>query len=514
MSRAIRRGALLGALLAFAFSPSAVARSVYVTNYEAHTVSVIDSSSNQVVATIPTGDDTGPYTVAITPDGRTAWVVNYDSGTLISIDTATNQIVGAPIAIPEHSYGIAITPDGSRAYIANVQDDSVTVVDVLARQAIGTPIPLCPQPQSVTITPDGTRAYVACSKDVRVLEIATGQMLGAPIPVEDPYGTAITPDGRNLYVASLKGFVAVIDTATNQVIGSPLPVGEQALQFAITSSGARAYVTDGKADMVSIIDTATRQLVGPPLTGITDSEYIASSPDGKRILVSQFDPGTVTGIDAATNQLIAPIPTGKGSGGLAFVPDQSPAAAFSAPKRVRPGVPAPLNGKASTDPDGSVASWAWIFKKGGAAKTMTKATVNHSFGKPGKFAVTLTVSDNEGCSVAFVFTGQTAYCHGSPAATVTKKVKVAYPGVRVKCPKAQGTCKFKLRAVAKKGEKLRAQSAVAKAKVKPGKKATVSLKPKKKFAKKLAKAKKILVQKVVTIAGEQTTTVTKLKVVQ
>jgi hypothetical protein len=129
--------------------------------------------------------------------------------------------------------------------------------------------------------------------------------------------------------------------------------------------------------------------------------------------------------------------------------------------------------------------------------------------------VTLTTTDNEGCSVAMVFTGQTAYCHGSPGAAVTKTVKVAYPGVRVRCPKsAASPCLFKLKAVERRGKKLKARSAVAKTKVKPGKSAVVSLRPKKKFARTLAVAGKALVQRVITIDGERTTKVSKLRVVQ
>ena len=79
-------------------------------------------------------------------------------------------------------------------------------------------------------------------------------------------------------------------------------------------------------------------------------------------------------------------------------------------------------------------------------------------------------------------------------------------------------CKFKLKAVKKTGkgkkQKLKTQSAVAKAKVKAGKSKIVSLKPKKKFAKKLATAKKMLVEQTVTIDGETTTKVSKLKIVQ
>ena len=40
----------------------------YVTNSHSNTVSVIDTASNTVVATVPVGN--GPIAVAITPDGK------------------------------------------------------------------------------------------------------------------------------------------------------------------------------------------------------------------------------------------------------------------------------------------------------------------------------------------------------------------------------------------------------------------------------------------------------------
>jgi serine/threonine-protein kinase len=44
------------------------------------TVSVVDTSTNAVVARLRTG--VSPTSVAVTPDGRKAYVTNYDDGTL------------------------------------------------------------------------------------------------------------------------------------------------------------------------------------------------------------------------------------------------------------------------------------------------------------------------------------------------------------------------------------------------------------------------------------------------
>ena len=49
----------------------------YVTNYQSHSVSVIDTATNAVIATVPVGSSPGG--VAITPDGAFAYVANQGS---------------------------------------------------------------------------------------------------------------------------------------------------------------------------------------------------------------------------------------------------------------------------------------------------------------------------------------------------------------------------------------------------------------------------------------------------
>ena len=84
----------------------------YVTNQLDNTVSVIDTATNTVLATIPVG--AVPVGVAITPDGTRAYVTNAGDNTVLVIDTATNTVVASiPAANPQE---VAITPDGTRAY--------------------------------------------------------------------------------------------------------------------------------------------------------------------------------------------------------------------------------------------------------------------------------------------------------------------------------------------------------------------------------------------------------------
>lgn len=131
----------------------------YVTNTSFGTVSVIDTATNTVVASIPVG--TAPFGVAITPNGARVYVANRDSGTISVIDTATNAVF-ATIPLVASPYGIAVTPDGSRAYVT-VGFITVSVLDVTTNTVI-TSIPIIPAPENspssigIAITPDGSRS--------------------------------------------------------------------------------------------------------------------------------------------------------------------------------------------------------------------------------------------------------------------------------------------------------------------------------------------------------------------
>jgi YVTN family beta-propeller protein len=242
---------------------------------------------------------------------------------------------------------------------------------------------------------------------------------------------------------------------------------------------------------------------------------LAITPDGKTAYVANYGAGNVSVIDTATNKVLgAPITVKSGPEAVAIVPDQSPKASLKVEGRARPGVPFTLDGAGSSDPDGTVASWTWAFGDAGTTSTTTP-TVEHTYSKPGMFPVALTVTDSEGCSVVMIFTGQTALCHGSAAASTAMTIKVAYPGVRARCPKSakpQG-CRFRLQAVTKK-RKGRAESVLAWARARAGHSALVSLKPRKAYGVRLATSKKVLVKETVMASGSKRTFFKKLKIVQ
>ncbi len=318
----------------------------YVANTNSNTVSVINTGSNTLVATVGVG--LFPLVVAITPDGAFAYVTNGNSFTVSVIATSSNTVV-ATVAVDPVPIGVAITPDGAFAYVVNrgfcSVPGTVSVIEtasntVVATVAVGT----CPV--GVAITPDGAFAYVVnrISRTVSVIETASNTVVASVGVGVDPTGAAITPDGAFAYVTNLtSNTVSVIETANNTVVAT-VGVGNFPVSVAITPDGAFAYVAHAVVpDLVSVIETASNTVVATIGAGSSPGDLgdfpgaVAITPDGAFAYVvnrSSFTPGssfistTVSVINTGSNTVVATVNVGDRPLGVAITP--SPTIEFAA----------------------------------------------------------------------------------------------------------------------------------------------------------------------------------------
>jgi len=117
---------------------------------------------------------------------------------------------------------------------------------------------------------------------------------------------------------------------------------------------------------------------------------------------TQASPATVT--TAIVNGAVANAVTSAGTGSpnrllnTAFItgggttPNQAPTASFTVSCT---GLTCSVNGGASTDADGSIASYSWSF---GDGSTATGVTASRTYAAAGTYTVTLTVTDNAGAT--------------------------------------------------------------------------------------------------------------------
>ena len=372
-------------------------------------------------ATAPGG--LGPAGVAVSPDGKSVYVTNNGSsgpggvsqytvgpgGALSPMTPATVDSGAAPV-------GIAVSPNGKSVYVAN---DGVNGPGAISQYTVGPDGALSPKtpatvaggngPFEIVITPDGKSVYAVNfsspgADGVSQFTVGAGGALTpmAPATVASgpfPLGIAVSPNGKNAYVA-------------NEVQSGVAGVS----QYTIGPGGALTPMTPAAVD------------AGP------FPEGIAVSPDGKSVYVTNSDTngaGGVSQYDVGPDGALSPkttptVAAGNDPSAVVVLPDQGPVAAFSATAGPA-GTPTSFGASASADSDGIVASYAWSFGDG-STQTTTSPLVSHVYAQPDSYTATLTVTDNAGCSSAFVFTGETAYCNGGPQAQTTRQVTVPPPG--------------------------------------------------------------------------------------
>jgi YVTN family beta-propeller protein len=89
--RVFRLLAIAGLVSRFLDSVQTLAQNAYITNDGSGNVSVIDTATNRVSATITVGSDPGG--VAVTPDGGKVYVANIDSDNVSAIAASTNKVI-------------------------------------------------------------------------------------------------------------------------------------------------------------------------------------------------------------------------------------------------------------------------------------------------------------------------------------------------------------------------------------------------------------------------------------
>jgi hypothetical protein len=221
--------------------------------------------------------------------------------------------------------------------------------------------------------------------------------------------------------------------------------GSNPQTVAVDPSGSHVYAINGAPDSsVSVFAIGSGGVLAPVACDPTTfcktgggPKGIAVDPIGKHVYVSNFSSSTVSPFTIGADGSLSPIPcvpatscqTGNNPDifSLAISPDRGPAAAFA----VTPGTagsPSQFDASSSNSPDYPVASYAWDFGDG-HTQTGTDAVVRHTYASRGAYTATLGEVDQAGCSMALVFTGQTASCNGSAKAHAMQTITVMSPVV-------------------------------------------------------------------------------------
>lgn len=144
------------------------AQYAYVSNSNSANVSAIRLSDGEVKL-IPAG--ARPEGSVLSPDGKELFVCNREGESITVIDTTRNEVV-ATIATGKGPVRIEITPDGSTLVYALMHDQRIGFADVASRKETGT-VSLKGAPVSLHLSPDGKKALAGAedSDEIYVVSV-------------------------------------------------------------------------------------------------------------------------------------------------------------------------------------------------------------------------------------------------------------------------------------------------------------------------------------------------------
>jgi YVTN family beta-propeller protein len=254
-----------------------------------------------------------------------AYVTNRNGASLSVIDTATNTVT-ATIGVGNNPYAATVSKDNAKVYVANFNDNSVSVIDARTHTVSATLTDLCTNPSFIAISPDGTRAWVSCFNGwrVMVLDTATDTVVGTIENLPRPIGIAFAPDGSHAYVVANSGStLRKISTATLAQVAS-VAAGSNLIEVAVRPDANLVYVSANQSHRVSIVNAAGTQLVNWINTGTNASPVgVVTNSSGTRLYVSNIVASTVSVIDTATNVIVATVPVSGGASGIDISGDDS-----------------------------------------------------------------------------------------------------------------------------------------------------------------------------------------------
>ncbi len=155
---------------------TADSRTALVACYGDDALAVVDLTASPPAVTLrhlgsppanPTSPSHGPYSIGVSPDGRTAWVGCSESGVLVAFDVATSTFDTARLTrrLPGKPWFMGFSPDGSRMLVPTQNRDGVVEVTTTAPITVERTVELtaeqCVLPHQAAWGPDG-RWYLVC----------------------------------------------------------------------------------------------------------------------------------------------------------------------------------------------------------------------------------------------------------------------------------------------------------------------------------------------------------------
>jgi len=245
----------------------------YISDGRANAVVVFDRGTLATVATIPVG--TNPDGITFEPVTKTVWAFNGSSHDVTVIDTATRKVT-ATVALPgKPEFPVA---DGTGQVFDNIEDKNEIVrLDAKNPKITATwPLGGLESPSGLAIDRAGKRLFAVCDgKKMAVVDAVSGKLLATPAIGDGPDAAGYDPKAKLAFSSNGEGTLTVIDAS-----GSSYKV----LQTLATQRGARTMAQDTATGKVYVVTAEFGPR--PPATAENPRPRPAITPGSFTVLVA------------------------------------------------------------------------------------------------------------------------------------------------------------------------------------------------------------------------------------
>jgi YVTN family beta-propeller protein len=250
---------------------------IYITNHDSNTVSVINGANNTVIAAIPVGNH--PMAIGVNPVTNTVYVGNYGETTVSVISGVTNAVT-ATLTAGTNPAAIAVDSVANIIYVADWGSNQASIINGATN--------------AVTTLTSGQFSSAMASNPVTTMAYSVNYNNTSP--------TVSALDGANASITN---------------ITSPLSVGP--LMVALNPITNTIYAADGNRDYIEFINGATNTLTSMKLGVKTFTQSaIMLNPVTNFIYIANQGSNSVTVINGATQAVVSNLTVGTAPGALAI----------------------------------------------------------------------------------------------------------------------------------------------------------------------------------------------------
>ncbi len=213
----------------------------YISDGGANAVVAFDRSALAVTATIPAG--TGPDCILFEPATKTVWAFNGRSRDISVINTTSNSVIATIPLDGKPEFAVA---DGQGNVFDNLEDKSEIVrIDARTRAVTATWPAGCDSPSGLALDIAGHRLFPVCDgRKMSVIDSTSGKLLANPSIGAGPDAASFSASHSLAFASSRDGILSVVDASAP---------GYPTIESLTTQAGARTMTYDPSTDRAYLV---------------------------------------------------------------------------------------------------------------------------------------------------------------------------------------------------------------------------------------------------------------------